>query len=357
MIEHAPPPDSLLEVRRLVDRRVDDLLCEQQRRWTSVDPLLDEPVERLRRFALDGGKRLRPGFCRLGHLAAGGDGTGPAVVDAGAALELLHVFALVHDDVMDGSAVRRGGPTVHVHFDRRHRDEDWAGEARRFGEGMAVLVGDLAVVLADTLLAGVDRVTRDVYDELRVELVMGQFLDVAVAANRSTDPGTSRRISLLKSAKYTVERPLHLGAALAGGLDELGPVLSDYGLPLGEAFQLRDDLLGAFGDEEVLGKPVGDDFREGKSTLLVSLAASAVRRDGHLPQLEVLARLGRPDLDDDDVAAVREVLESTGARAAVEARVEELLDRSLTALDGAGFDPAVRAELADMARYCCRRDR
>ncbi len=354
---HVPAPASLEALRSVVDARVDERLHEVATRWGGVDDVLAEPVERLRRFVLDGGKRLRPGFCRLGHLAAGGDGEDPTVLDAGAALELLHAFALVHDDVMDGSALRRGAPTVHVLFDDRHRAEAWAGESRRFGEGMAVLIGDLAVVLADTLLDDVGPEARAVYDELRVELVMGQLLDVAVAAERRSDPETSRRISLLKSAKYTVERPLHLGAAIGGRLDELAPALSAYGLPVGEAFQLRDDLLGAFGDVDVLGKPVGDDFREAKPTLLVALATGWVHASGGPADAHALAQLGRPDLGAGEVDAIRSVLEASGARAAVEDRIDVLLEEALLALEDDRFDDRVRAEMAALARYCCHRDR
>jgi geranylgeranyl diphosphate synthase, type I len=351
------PPATLHEVRDAVDARLDVLLGAEQLRWSAVDPLLDEPLERLRRFALDGGKRLRPTFCRLAHTAAGGPADDPLVVDAGAALELLHVFALVHDDVMDGSALRRGSPTVHEHFASRHRDQGWAGEDRRFGEGVAVLVGDLALVLADRLLAGADACTWAVYNELRVELVMGQFLDVTVAAHGNADPATSARISQFKSGKYTVERPLHLGAALAGRLDDLGPALTAYGLPLGEAFQLRDDVLGAFGDEAVLGKPVGDDFREGKPTRLVVHAVDVARSERLLPALDVLSRLGDPTMAAADVVAVQEVLESTGARAAVERRIDDLFHRAVDALGRVDIDPGARADLVEIAVYCARRDR
>lgn len=350
-------PATLREVRLRVDRRLDELLSEEHHRWSAFDQLLDEPLERLRRFSVTSGKRLRPAFCHLGHVAAGGAEDDPIVLDAGAALEMLHVFALVHDDVMDGSELRRGEPTVHEHFGRLHADAGWAGESRRFGEGVAVLVGDLALVLADGLLTGADRTAWDVYNELRVELVMGQFLDVAFAANRSADPSTSQKISLFKSAKYTVERPLHLGAALAGRLDELSTAFTGYGLPVGEAFQLRDDVLGAFGDEAVLGKPVGDDFREGKPTRLVIHAIDVARRERMAPALEVLSRLGDPALSPADVLAIQEVIEVTGARAAVEQRIEDLLNTAVEALGSVDLEPSARADLVDLAIYCSRRDR
>ncbi len=358
-------PPVLLEVRDRVDARLDQVLADEHRRWSDVDSLLDEPIDRLRSFSVNGGKRLRPAFCHLGHAAAGVGGRradddtalNDTVLDAGAALELLHVFALVHDDVMDGSSLRRGEPTIHQHFGELHEASRWAGESRRFGEGVAVLVGDLALVLADGLLTGAPRAAWDVYNELRVELVMGQFLDVAFAANRSADPATSRKISLFKSAKYTVERPLHLGAALAGRFDELAGAFTGYGLPVGEAFQLRDDVLGAFGDEAVLGKPVGDDFREGKPTRLVLHALDVAHRQQLRPALEVLDHLGDPQLTPAQVVAIQEVLEATGARAAVERRIEDLLGDAVDALAGAEVDPTARNQLVDLAVYCTRRDR
>jgi geranylgeranyl diphosphate synthase type I len=350
-------PVTLREVRLRVDRRLDELLTAEHHRWSAFDQLLHEPLERLRLFSVTSGKRLRPAFCHLGHVAAGGAADDDAVLDAGAALEMLHVFALVHDDVMDGSELRRGEPTVHQHFGRLHAEGGWAGESRRFGEGVAVLVGDLALVLADGLLTGADRTAWDVYNELRVELVMGQFLDVAFAANRSADPTTSQKISLFKSAKYTVERPLHLGAALAGRYEELAPAFTGYGLPVGEAFQLRDDVLGAFGDEAVVGKPVGDDFREGKPTRLVIHAIDVARREQLTPALEVLARLGDPEMTTADVVAIQEVLEITGARAAVERRIEDLLNLAVEALGSVDIDADARADLVDLAVYCSRRDR
>jgi geranylgeranyl diphosphate synthase, type I len=349
-------PHALTEVRHEVDLRLEDVLRAERQRWSAFDPLLAEPLEQLCRFSI-GGKRLRPAFCHWGHVAAGGDPADRTVLDAGAALELLHVFALVHDDVMDGSDLRRGAPTVHRHFEDRHESHSWSGESRRFGEGVAVLVGDLALVLADGLLTGAGPTAWQVFNELRVELVMGQFLDVCASAAGDADARTSQRISLFKTAKYTVERPLHLGAALAGRLDELADTFSDYGLALGEAFQLRDDVLGAYGDRAVVGKPVGDDFREGKQTRLVVHALEVAQREQLRPALDALGRIGDPALGPADVVAIQEVLEATGARDAVEHRIEDLLASAVGALDRADIEPGAREALVDLALYCGRRDR
>jgi geranylgeranyl diphosphate synthase, type I len=350
--DRPPPPSSLLDVAQRVEGRLRALLDAEEARWSAVDPGLTEPVDALRSLLLSGGKRLRPAFCHWAYVGAGG--TDDALLtDVGAALELLHGFALIHDDVMDGSDRRRGVPTAHRTFGDRHDRERWRGESRRFGEGVAILVGDLAFVYADSLLNDVPRPARDVWDELRVELNIGQYLDMLGSARGDADVDAARRIATYKSAKYTVERPLHLGAALAGRLDELAGPLTAYGIPLGEAFQLRDDLLGAFGDEAVTGKPVGDDLREGKPTPL--LAVARARANG--AALAVLDRVGDPALDPASIAAVQEVLVTTGAADEVERRIEALTEEAVAAAGAVDLDVSAREALAELAAYVAWRDR
>jgi geranylgeranyl diphosphate synthase type I len=270
------------------------------------------------------------------------------VVDAGAALELLHTMAIVHDDVMDGSDRRRGMPAVHAEFVARHADHAWSGESRRFGEGVAILVGDFAFVYADMLLADAPPAARRVFDEMRLEVNVGQVLDLAGSVRRDATLETARTICQYKSGKYTVERPLHLGAALAGQLDALAPPLTAYGLPLGEAFQLRDDLLGAFGDAEATGKPVGGDVREGKPTALFALArARAAGADAEL----LSTRFGAPDLRDDEVDAILDLFVSTGARDEVECLVDRLLQQALSAAAALPLVEPARRELTALAHY------
>ena len=198
------------------------------------------------------------------------------VVDAGAAFELMHAFALFHDDVMDDASSRRGEPTTHVLYADRHRRHGWSGEPRRFGDGAAILAGDLAFVLADELLVGATEPVWRMWNDLRTELNVGQFLDIAGAARRERRIEKAERIARYKSGKYTIERPLHLGALLATPerAGELLPSLSRYGLPLGDAFQIRDDIIGVFGDAALTGKPVGGDLLEGKPTALLARAVA-----------------------------------------------------------------------------------
>jgi geranylgeranyl diphosphate synthase type I len=258
---------------------------------------------------------------------------------------------------MDGSTMRRNHETVHVRFAGVHREGGWRGEARRFGEGVAVLLGDLAFVYADQLMERIPPDAAALYTELRLELTMGQYLDLLGAARGEVDETVARRIASYKSAKYTVERPLHLGAALAGRLDELAEPLSAVGLPLGEAFQLRDDLLGVFGEQAVTGKPVGDDLREGKPTPLLALASARVRAEGQAGAAAVLARVGDPGLGPADIDEIRAVLEATGARAEVEARVEALVAEATDALQRAPLTSPAQTALGELARYvAARRD-
>jgi geranylgeranyl diphosphate synthase type I len=275
------------------------------------------------------------------------------VVDAGAALELLHTFALAHDDIMDDSALRHGRPCLHVDFASRHRAHGWRGEARRFGDGAAILIGDLAFVYADQLLQGAPAAALDVFTELRLEVNIGQYLDLVATANRASTPAQAHTICVYKSGKYTVERPLHLGAALAGRLDELDKAYTAYGIPLGEAFQLRDDLLGAFGGGDRLGKMVGEDFRGGKPTALYALARD---RASGADAVLLSERFGQPDLTDEEVRAIQVVLMDTGARQAVEEAVETLATEALAALGGAPVVDEARAELEALARFVTGRD-
>jgi geranylgeranyl diphosphate synthase type I len=346
-------PSSLGEIAKRVDARIEELLDGEIDRWSTIDPLLVEPLQSLREFVLAGGKRLRPAFCMWAFVGVGGDESDPRVIDAGAGLELLHTFALIHDDVMDGSITRRGLDAVHVDFMARHAVSSWRGEGRRFGEGVAILVGDLAFVYADVLLAGAPRSAIAVFDELRIEVNIGQYLDLLGTVRGGGTQEAARRICVYKSGKYTVERPLHLGAALAGRFDDLAPALSAYGLPLGEAFQLRDDLLGAFGDEDLLGKPVGDDLREGKPTALVALARE--RASGEAARL-LDDRFGQPDLDEDEIAALQAALVDTGAVAEIESRIDTLVDESLGSLASSPLTADARDHLVELAWFVAGRN-
>src|SRR5215475_10788135 len=267
------------DLRPRVEKALSAFLARQRARLDAIDPGLDPVADAIEDFVLLGGKRLRPAFGYWGYRAAGGVDR-DELVAALAALELVQASALMHDDVMDASDFRRGEPAVHRRFAATHRRNDWAGDPEGFGRAAAILLGDLCLAWSDELLhgSGLDPYAlaraRPVFDEMRTEVSAGQYLDVLAQVSRDTSVERASTIARYKSAKYTVERPLLFGAALADAPAPVRAAFSGYGLPLGEAFQLRDDILGVFGDPAVTGKPAGDDMREGKRTVLVAYAVS-----------------------------------------------------------------------------------
>ena len=346
-------PASLAAIATRVETRLRDFLEPEQARWASFDAELAEPIAHIGRLVLAGGKRLRPAFCHWGFVGAGGDAADPMITNAGAAFELMHAFALFHDDVMDDAASRRGNATTHAVFAARHREQGWAGEARRFGEGVAILVGDLAFVYSDMMMAGASAAAWAIWNELRIELNIGQVLDIAGSARNERSRFKAEQICRYKSGKYTIERPLHLGAVMAAPerAEVLLPTLSAYGLPLGDAFQMRDDVMGAFGDTAVTGKPVGGDLREGKPTPLMARAVEAATS----VQAAVLALVGRGDLSDDDVARVQQVIVDTGALADLEATIERLTLEAIVAIKLAPITAQACDELIALASYVSNR--
>jgi geranylgeranyl diphosphate synthase, type I len=323
---------------------------------------------------LAGGKKLRPAFCYWGWRAAGGSEC-PEIYMAAAALELLQASALIHDDVMDGSDTRRGRPAVHKQFASRHQAAGHAGSADQFGAGAAILIGDALLSWTDQLYhdsglpADALRRGQPFLNAMRTEVAAGQYLDLVNQASGSASVAAAMRVVTYKTAKYTIERPLHLGAALAGPqlaarsspdgppqdnqqlpADADGRVraatvnftCSAYGLPLGIAFQLRDDVLGIFGDPVKTGKPVTGDIREGKQTVLVALA----RERASARQAELLDRhLGDRSLSDAGAAEVRAVIIDTGALAECEAMIAASAKEAVAALDGAPIPEDARAAL------------
>lgn len=315
-----------------VDSHLRQLIATHRSERTVVSAYLDVVYDEIEALVFNGGKRLRPQFCHWGWVAAGGDPRADHPSRLGAAVELVHVMALLHDDVIDDAGTRRGAVTAHRRLAARHGELSLAGEARRYGEGLAVLIGDITAVMADEMAGNLDPAARTVWNELRLEMNLGQFLDTIGSAHRDRSEQFARTVSRFKSAKYTIERPLHLGAMAADterGSSILG-MLTDYGIPLGEAFQLRDDVLGAFGAEATVGKPVGGDFREGKPTPMLAVARARATD----AQRAVLDTVGDPALDAAGIAAIQEVVVATGALNEMELRIDALRSRALEALDG-----------------------
>ncbi|MBQ1071222.1 polyprenyl synthetase family protein [Micromonospora sp. D75] len=356
---HAAPvsPVDRAGLRQRIDKALTEFLAGQRGWLTAVDDGLLPVAEAIEAFVLGGGKRLRPAFGYWGYRGAGGVDS-DQVVAALAALEFVQASALIHDDLMDRSDTRRGEPAVHRRFAARHRAAGWGGDADAFGDSAAILLGDLCLVWSDELLhsSGLPPATvaraRPVFDEMRTEVTVGQYLDVLTQATADTSLDRAAKVARYKSAKYTVERPLLLGAALAGAPAEVHAAYSAYGLPLGEAFQLRDDVLGVFGDPELTGKPAGDDLREGKRTYLVAAALETLDEAG---REALLAGLGVPDLDAAGVDRLRELITSSGALERAERHITALTESALAALTAVDLDTEARQALVDLAIAATRR--
>ncbi len=373
-VADAPPPASAPSAPSASEddlaARVDDALATflltRQAAGNRIDPAYGVAIGALAEFVLLGGKRIRPTFAWWGWRGAGGDPDGaiaPAVLRAASALELIQAGALIHDDLMDGSTTRRGRPTVHLAYTRQHETAGWRGQPERFGLAAAVLLGDIALVWADDMLraAGLPAAAEraaPVWEAMRTEVLGGQFLDVLHQATGDMSPASALRVNRYKTAAYTVERPLQLGAVIADAGEHLVTAYRRFGADIGVAFQLRDDLLGVFGDPEVTGKPAGDDLREGKPTLLVALALQeADRRGASAAATAITSALGAADLDDHRLAAVRGVLDELGAVAAVEQRIEALTATALAALDTAPVAAPAATRLTELAVTATRRVR
>ncbi len=360
--QHAPArptasPLAAAELERLrtaVSTALDEFLAHQRLTLAAMDPTLAPVVDEVAALAA-GGKRLRPAFAYWGWRGARGESGAEneaAVFRAVAALEFVHASALVHDDVMDAAHTRRGRPATHVGFATRHAVEDLGGNGELFGTGAAILVGDLALVWSDELLgtSGISTPAliraRRIWDTMRTEVTSGQYLDLLRAAGGLPGPDGALTVARYKSAGYTVQRPLQLGVAIAGAGGDVTDACTAIGLPMGEAFQLRDDVLGVFGDPAVTGKKADDDLREGKQTLLIALAEEAA--DGAGRRL-LAGVLGDPTAGEEQFDAVRQLIESTGARAHVEERIAERTTVARTAIATSPLSPDARAALDALA--------
>ena len=349
------PLFALADIRIRVQRDLTDFLAEQTHYLGEIGTELIPAAEAINAFLLDGGKRLRPLFAYCGYVSAGGQDD-DAMIRAISSLELLQGCALIHDDLMDASDTRRGKPSIHRVFESIHRNDELSGSASNYGASAAILLGDLALVWADQMLhrSGISDIqlvrVLSIYDEMRVEIMAGQFLDIHEQALATQSVARSLKIARYKSGKYTVERPLHFGASLAlpsgKERENFFAMFSEFGLPLGEGFQLRDDLLGVFGDPTLTGKPAGDDLREGKRTVLMAMTQDRATAK----QEAVIAKyFGDRHLDSEGVEALREIIIETGARDHVEELIEKLTLTALDALNREEIPPAAHALLNELA--------
>jgi geranylgeranyl diphosphate synthase type I len=368
------------ESTRLVDliqQRIDNFLAERHSEFASIAPEL-APVTELARDYLAGGKRFRGLFCYWGWQAVSADPDGfdplpeddagaelPAIVLAASALEVFHAAALVHDDIMDKSDTRRGAPAAHKRFESLHRESGWRGDAAGYGNSAALLLGDLLLGWSDELfdhgtglLASADsgRAGRAEFNRMRTEVTAGQYLDILEENAWASYPESSalaraHRVIVYKSAKYTIEAPLAIGAALGASLAQLA-ALREFGLPLGVAYQLRDDLLGVFGDPSVTGKPAGDDLREGKRTVLIALARTKLAAS---PRQLLDELIGDDSLDAQQIDMVRTAIVDCGAVDEVERIIDHNVSLAQTAIRDAPITQSARTQLLELADAATRR--
>jgi len=322
-------------------------------------------VSHLESFVLDGGKRIRPLYAWAGFVGGGGletDEDPAAMLRAAASLEFIQGCALIHDDIIDASDTRRGNPTVHRAVEKVHGDNGWAGDPAHFGESVAILVGDLALVWAEDMLqdsglsvAALQR-AREPWRAMRTEVIGGQLLDISLEATGDENIELADSVNRFKTAAYTIERPLHLGAAIAGADQATIDAFRGYGRDIGIAFQLRDDELGVYGDPEVTGKPAGDDLREGKRTVL--LATALQRADERDPAAAAELRRGIGTTSDPaEIARLAQIIAETGAVEALEERISALTASGLAHLAAVGTSPEVTAALTDLAHRATARRR
>ncbi|MGD7003215.1 polyprenyl synthetase family protein [Corynebacterium halotolerans] len=333
--------------------------------FTSRQPEIDRigspvasAVTHLQDFVLGGGKRVRPLYAWAGFVGAGGLENGtedPSVVlRAVSSLELIQACALIHDDIIDSSDTRRGNPTVHRAVEKRHSDRAWTGSAAHFGESVAILAGDLALIWAEDMLqdAGLSAAAlgraREPWRAMRTEVIGGQLLDISLEAAADEQVQLAEAVNRFKTAAYTIERPLHLGAAIAGADPELIEAFRGYGRDIGVAFQLRDDLLGVFGDPSVTGKPAGDDLREGKRTVM--LARALTRADATDPTAAAKLRSGVGRVASPaEIAELADVVRSTGVVDEIEEQITALTESGLSHLAAADVPAEVAATLRTLA--------
>ncbi|MFU8947770.1 polyprenyl synthetase family protein [Mycetocola zhadangensis] len=357
----------------LVQSRIGEFISSRESILSQVGSGLD-PFAAFSREFLSGGKRFRARFCYWGwqsvtdapaHVDIDGRASLDDVVSAASALEIFHAAALVHDDIIDNSDTRRGAPSAHRRFEQLHKDGGWAGNGADYGRAAATLLGDLLLGWSDELLDDaldhcsrpVARAARAEFNRMRTEVTAGQYLDILEErAWRSHDDDSqlsrARQVLIYKSAKYSIESPLALGGLLAGATDAQLKALRAFGLPLGVAFQLRDDLLGVFGDASVTGKPSGDDLREGKRTVLIALTRAAIPASAsHI----IDELLGDPELTDEQIASLQATIRESGAVDQVESLITNNVERAVAALDAAPLSPVATAQLRELADAVTRR--
>ena len=363
-----------------VQTNLDDFCVKQRSDFEAISSDLI-PVVDYTQSLLQGGKRFRALFCYWAWRASLSESSyhqseqevndsEQAIAGIAASLEMFHAAALVHDDLLDQSDTRRGAPAIHKRFESLHKEKQWAGAPERFGVAGSVLVGDLMLgwsseIFGNALLHSPNReiesACRDEFSLMRVEVMAGQYLDVLEENAATTRPvkegvGRAEKVILYKTAKYSIEAPLRIGAAFAGADQSTLNVFTQFGIPLGIAFQLRDDILGVFGDPSVTGKPAGDDLREGKRTVLVALTREALTEQSPSMANSFEELLTSRELDAQQIAFMQKLIQESRALEKTERMITELADRSLDSLESSNLEETAKSALKLLALKVINRD-
>lgn len=370
----------LAEVPGHVDHRLKEYLAESTDEFSHINPRVNVALDYLQEFIISGGKRVRPTFAwagvRAGLEHCRTDATASTartkltqeLLTAISAFEFIQACALIHDDIIDASDTRRGHPTVHKRFEKQHRNQQWIGSPEHYGVSQAILTGDIALAWADDMFFGcripellgsahaptVHADANRAWRAMRTEVISGQILDIAVEAEGSENPQDALDVIRYKTASYTVARPLHIGAALVGASPHTVQLLRDIGEDIGTAFQLRDDILGIFGDPAITGKPSGDDLISGKRTALINYALA---RGNTADTATLREKLGRipAETEQTTVAELRTIIEDSGALSTVEQQIEQRSQQAIDKIATAGFSKQLTGELSDLARTLTHR--
>lgn len=362
--DHNEPLLTLEELPGAVQRALEEFFASRRSELSSIGTPVTEAAEYLERFVLEGGKRIRSLYLWAGFCGATAESTSPedhaAVIRAAASLELIQACALIHDDILDASETRRGKPAVHRQVAQRHQGQGLLGDGQHFGTSVAILLGDMALAWADDMFheSGISTHallrSQKPWHHMRQEVIGGQLLDISIEAHADESRALAANVNRFKTAAYTIERPLHLGAAIGGGSEELISAFRGYGRDIGIAFQLRDDLLGVFGDPAITGKPAGDDLREGKRTELIALTLTRTDKHDQSAAADLRKLLGNT-ADPDEINRMREIITKSGAVEEIESTIDSLYESGLAHLHAVPLADDVRDSLEALALKATRR--
>jgi len=343
--------------KRLVEKELDLFFKDKLEKADKIDPSSKQMIELLKEFTLRGGKRLRAALVYYGYRCFSNKNL-KEIIKASVTMELIQSYLLIHDDIIDNDDLRRNGPTLHISYKNIAKRKYKKIDSNHFGLSMAILAGDICAAFANEIMAKLKIKEKNKIQALNVlnhslhHVIYGQVLDVLSELRIITNKDIEK-IHRLKTATYTIESPLHIGALLAGAKQKHLKTLSNYAIPLGKAFQIKDDILGMFGEKEKVGKPVGSDIKEGKKNLLILKAlesATPAQRQA------IEEALGNQDLTKNQLNQVRAIVIKTGSLSYSQNLAKNLVKKAKSAIKSAKFRPVGKNFLLKIADYIEKRD-